>query len=91
MVVEHRDPVRGNWHRALVKRVDMLHGKVHLLLVDWGNVVVVPWSNLRILTENFTRLESQVLDGFRCKTMFNTATINRELQKKDVRIAKLII
>ncbi|XP_018575027.1 RING finger protein 17 isoform X2 [Anoplophora glabripennis] len=61
VVVEHKDLVRGNWHRALIKKVDIINGKAHVLLVDWGNTVIVPWSSLRLLTDHFTRLESQAV------------------------------
>ncbi|KAJ8921526.1 hypothetical protein NQ315_003144, partial [Exocentrus adspersus] len=60
-VVEYRDPIRGNWHRAFVKKVDMLQTRAHVLLVDWGTTVVVPWASMRVLKDSFTRLESQAI------------------------------
>nr|XP_023027406.1 RING finger protein 17-like [Leptinotarsa decemlineata] len=61
VVVEHKDPIRGNWHRALVKKTDMNTETVHVMLVDWGLNAVVSWSSVRLLSESFTKLESQAV------------------------------
>ncbi|XP_074033525.1 RING finger protein 17 isoform X2 [Leptinotarsa decemlineata] len=61
VVVEHKDPIRGNWHRALVKKTDMNTETVHVMLVDWGLNAVVSWNSVRLLSESFTKLESQAV------------------------------
>lgn len=60
VVVEHRDPVRGNWHRAYIKHVDMINETANVYCVDWGINLTIPFNKVRMLAEQFIRLESQV-------------------------------
>lgn len=59
-MVEHKDNIRSNFHRAFIKSVDLNSDTVQVLLVDWGVNVAVPSNNIRPLEETFTKLESQV-------------------------------
>ncbi|CAH1119195.1 unnamed protein product [Phaedon cochleariae] len=61
VVVEYKDAIRGHWHRALIKKVDMNTEKAHVLLIDWGHNVLVSWANIRVIMESFTKLESQAI------------------------------
>ncbi|CAH1134389.1 unnamed protein product [Ceutorhynchus assimilis] len=60
-IVEYKDSIRSNWHRALIKNVDLKTNKVQAMLVDWGLNVFVPTSKIRPLIETFTKLETQVV------------------------------
>uniref|UniRef100_A0A6P7GCI8 Uncharacterized protein LOC114340536 isoform X1 n=1 Tax=Diabrotica virgifera virgifera TaxID=50390 RepID=A0A6P7GCI8_DIAVI len=57
VVVNYKDLIRGNWHRGLVLKVNTDNCQV--LLVDWGLELTVPWRDIRMLKEEFTRLEIQ--------------------------------
>ncbi|XP_056637361.1 uncharacterized protein LOC130445637 [Diorhabda sublineata] len=61
VIVEYKDNIRGNWHRGLVNKIDVTTEKCHVLLIDWGLNVTVDWSNIRMMQEDFTRLESQAI------------------------------
>lgn len=60
VVVEHRDRVRGNYHRAQVKNIQPATETMTVNLIDWGFEATIPWNKSRILTENLTKLETQV-------------------------------
>ncbi|XP_072395834.1 RING finger protein 17-like isoform X2 [Diabrotica undecimpunctata] len=57
VVVNYKDQIRGNWHRGLVLKVNT--DDCHVSLVDWGLDLTVPWRDIRMLQEEFTRLEIQ--------------------------------
>lgn len=61
VVVEHKDPIRGNIHRALVKKFDINSGHLSVYCIDWGINVTVSLDNIKMLTEEFTKLESQAV------------------------------
>ena len=60
VIVKYSDEFQGNWHRAKIISVDVASKKVGVFFVDWGQSTVVSWSNLRLLTENFIKVECQV-------------------------------
>ncbi|KAJ3665867.1 hypothetical protein Zmor_001332 [Zophobas morio] len=59
VIVKYSDEFQGNWHRAKIISVDVASKKVGVFFVDWGQSTVVSWSNLRLLTENFIKVECQ--------------------------------
>ncbi|XP_030759093.1 RING finger protein 17 isoform X2 [Sitophilus oryzae] len=61
VMVEHKDPVRSNYHRAFIKSADLLNDKVYVQLVDWGVSVVVGSAQIKPLPQNLTRLECQAV------------------------------
>lgn len=75
VMVEHKDSIRSNWHRAFIKSVDLNSDTVQVLLVDWGVNVAVPSSNIKPLEETFTKLESQV--RIRCVTYIEITKISK--------------
>ncbi|XP_060527400.1 RING finger protein 17 [Cylas formicarius] len=61
VLVEYRDPVRSNWHRAYIKQIDCNGNQAHVNLLDWGLTVIVSMANIRPLQEAFTKLECQAV------------------------------
>ncbi|CAH1987754.1 unnamed protein product [Acanthoscelides obtectus] len=61
VAVLNKDAIRGHWHRALIKKVNLNSSTASVKFIDWGNNVVVPWNNIRMLAEQFCRLESQAI------------------------------
>lgn len=60
--MENKDSIRGNWHRALIKKVDFNHERANVFLIDWGFHITVPWNRVRMIKEQWTAMEAQVLD-----------------------------
>lgn len=52
----------GRWYRGRVIDVVQGIGTVIVLLVDYGKLVKVGWSNLKLLMERFTVIESQAIE-----------------------------
>ncbi|VEN52474.1 unnamed protein product [Callosobruchus maculatus] len=61
VAVQNKDAIRGHWHRALINKVNLNNGTATVKFIDWGNNVVVSWNNIRMLADQFCRLESQAI------------------------------
>ncbi|XP_971895.3 uncharacterized protein LOC660584 [Tribolium castaneum] len=59
VVIRHVDKTHGNWHRAKIMAVDIGKKTVEVYFVDWGKYIVVPWSEIRQLDEDFIKMECQ--------------------------------
>lgn len=61
VVVNYKDKNHGNWHRAKITSVDAVKRTVNVLLVDWGKELTdYYWTNIKMLTAMFVRLDAQV-------------------------------
>ncbi|RZC35876.1 RING finger protein 17 [Asbolus verrucosus] len=61
VVVKYQHESQGNWHRGRIMDVNIASQNVDVYFVDWGGSATVPWSNIRLLTEQFTKVECQAI------------------------------
>lgn len=61
VIAKYEHNVQGKWHRATVTSVNVVNKQVDVYFIDWGYSTVLPWSSIKLLSENFIRMECQVV------------------------------
>jgi hypothetical protein len=59
VIAKYEHNVQGKWHRATVTSVNVVNKQVDVYFIDWGYSTVLPWSSIKLLSENFIRMECQ--------------------------------